>query len=298
MRNNAWIALAIVGIIIAFAFNSSNPGPGFIDVLEDGSIIVNNTSTLDFQSPLNVADVAGDAEISLPLADNSVFVGDASAVPVATNWPNCDLGFQATTYSTGSNAIGCQFIPTSRLIVETGATVWSIPGYACDQAAGAADALQNDIVYALIDSAETLSYTAIGINVASAGAGGTVARLGIYEASEGVGGYQPGNLVIDAGTVAIDSTGEKTVVISETLEQGQPYFLAFVHDAAAVSIQRCSTTGIFRAPLTGVAGAVAGSLTSSALQASNAGTGAFSDPAIAPDVRTSILNGTFVKLRR
>lgn len=57
---------------------------------------------------------------------------------------------------------------------------------------------------------------AIGIRVGTAGGAGTVARLGLYRDDDA--GMR--TLVVDAGTVACDSTGDKTLSIVETLTPG------------------------------------------------------------------------------
>ena len=74
--------------------------------------------------------------------------------------------------------------------------------------------------------ARAMTVDRIAIEVATAGAAGEAARLGIYK--DGTNLY-PGDLVVDAGTVAVDSTGIKTVTISEALTKGL-YWVAVVSD--------------------------------------------------------------------
>jgi len=69
----------------------------------------------------------------------------------------------------------------------------------------------------------------IGIDVATAAAAGGVARLVIYS-PDGTGGM-PGAVVLDAGTVAIDTTGGKTITISQALSAGF-YWLAVIGQTA------------------------------------------------------------------
>ena len=268
-----------------------------IDVELNGTVAVTGTQVLDFLDPFNVVDDGGDAQVSLPLADDSVFVGDASSVPVATAWPDCDLGFQATTYSTGSNAIGCQFIPTTYRAGNSPISTWSIPGWTCGQIADTTvNGFQNDIIYGLIVPSATMSVTTIGINVTNAGGGGTIARLGVYEATPDALGWIPGTLVVDAGTVAIDSTGVKSIVISETLEQGRPYFTAFVHDAAALGVHTCNGDFIRTMPLTGWSTTdPSGSFIQATLIDRDAGTGAFSTTAPTPDESDNDTRSTIIK---
>ncbi len=55
----------------------------------------------------------------------------------------------------------------------------------------------------------------LGCNVSTAGSAGHVARLGIYNADPNTG--LPTTVIIDAGSVAVDTTGVKEVVVSVTL---------------------------------------------------------------------------------
>jgi hypothetical protein len=68
------------------------------------------------------------------------------------------------------------------------------------------------------------TFSEIGLQVTAAGTGSV--RLGIYENGDG----EPSDLVLDAGTVAVTSTGVKTISISQTLEAGW-YWLASVFQA-------------------------------------------------------------------
>lgn len=68
----------------------------------------------------------------------------------------------------------------------------------------------------------------IAIQVTTAGAAGTKARLGIYENGTNL---HPGDLLVDLGTVDVDSTGVKVITISPTqaLTKGV-YWLAVISD--------------------------------------------------------------------
>ena len=83
----------------------------------------------------------------------------------------------------------------------------------------------------------------IGIEVTSAGtAAVSVHRLGIWADSGGV----PGTLLVDAGTVATDSTGLKEVTISQALAANTLYWLGAVQQGAPgtnATIRVCSTFG-------------------------------------------------------
>jgi hypothetical protein len=91
----------------------------------------------------------------------------------------------------------------------------------------------------LIVSATT-TINRIGIEVTSAGTAATsVCRLGIWANS----GNAPGTLVLDAGTVATDSTGLKEITISQSLTVGTLYWLGVAPQGAAAT--RPTITGSF-----------------------------------------------------
>ena len=73
----------------------------------------------------------------------------------------------------------------------------------------------------------------IGLDVQTAGGGGELARLGLY--SLGTDGL-PGALMLDAGTVAVDGTGDKEIVISHTLAPGW-YFVALLSDSSTAKVE-------------------------------------------------------------
>ncbi len=80
--------------------------------------------------------------------------------------------------------------------------------------------------FMLVPRAMTLSH--LVIEVTSAAAAGKIARLGIYNVGTNL---YPGTLLLDAGTVAVDSTGLKTLQISggQALTKGI-YFIAVISD--------------------------------------------------------------------
>ena len=87
-----------------------------------------------------------------------------------------------------------------------------------------------------------LTVDRIAVQVTTAAAAGKKARLGIYR--DGTNLY-PGSLVLDAGEVAVDSTGVKTITINQTLGKGN-YWLVVVSDGAPTL--RFST-GVAASPL-------------------------------------------------
>ncbi len=75
-------------------------------------------------------------------------------------------------------------------------------------------------------AARDITVDRILLNVTTAAAGKSI-RMGIYKA-DGTNLY-PGSLLLDAGTVATDTTGVKLITINQALTKGL-YFLAHVSD--------------------------------------------------------------------
>lgn len=82
-------------------------------------------------------------------------------------------------------------------------------------------------LYPIIIS-KTTTFTKIGVKITVAGTAGSVMRLGIYRSSNNI----PTDLVVDAGTVASDSTGLLSISVNVTLTAGL-YFLAQNNNSAA-----------------------------------------------------------------
>lgn len=120
-----------------------------------------------------------------------------------------------------------------------------------------------------MDVPRSLTVSGLAVEVTAAGEASSTFRFGIY-ADDGTG--YPGVLVLDAGTVAADSTGVKTITISQALTPGR-YWVGGVTQGAAttaatirtpanamVSIGSSTTPGTGSSVLaynqTGVAGAL------------------------------------------
>jgi len=101
---------------------------------------------------------------------------------------------------------------------RTGAYLYGYPIDAHNTAALTA----NELLAGAFFIARPLTIDRIAINVSSAGATGKKARLGIY--ANGTNNY-PGSLVLDAGTVDVDSTGVKAITIDQSLSKGIYWFV-------------------------------------------------------------------------
>jgi hypothetical protein len=93
----------------------------------------------------------------------------------------------------------------------------------------------NTLFSVLFHCPKTITLDRIAITCTAAGSAGHKARLGIYESTSDVNLY-PDALVIDAGEVDLDSTGTKSLTISQQLTGGRPYFFALVTNNATPQI--------------------------------------------------------------
>lgn len=150
-----------------------------------------------------------------------------AAIPAAADLPNGSI-FYATDANTLYMKQGAAWLPVSGFDfprkLKLNVTRWVKPGYAWVSNL-AADLVLGRMYYCPIFVDELTTYIRIGIYVDTAAAAGKKVRLGIYEWDDGV----PGDLILDAGTVDVDTTGAKEIVIAQALLRGA-YFLAAVTD--------------------------------------------------------------------
>lgn len=102
---------------------------------------------------------------------------------------------------------------------------WGKPGFYAYSSLGTLVAA-GDLYYAYMPVERPISMDQIGVNVNFAAAAGSLARIGVYTCVNGA----PDALVTDAGTVATDSNGNKTIANARTL-YGE-YFTCIVFDNA------------------------------------------------------------------
>jgi len=72
----------------------------------------------------------------------------------------------------------------------------------------------------------------IGIYVVGAGGTGAKIRLGIYDGKD----FYPNSLIIDAGEVSAETTGDKELTIDKTLDVGE-YWLAFITNDGTIDLK-------------------------------------------------------------
>lgn len=114
--------------------------------------------------------------------------------------------------------------PLKAVLFDIGSLTWYVPGWNV----GGFQPFQHsqDIrYYTPIYLERETAFTRIGCKITTGGVGGTVIRLGIYNAIfDSKGQLKPDTLVLDAGTVSGESIADKEIVITQTLTAGW-YFL-------------------------------------------------------------------------
>lgn len=98
----------------------------------------------------------------------------------------------------------------------------------------------NTIYFHAFAVGEALTVDRISLGVTTAAAAGAVLRLGIYASDAD---NQPGALVLDAGTIAADSTGYKEITISQALSANTLYWIAVVPQVTGTPTVRASGAG-------------------------------------------------------
>lgn len=153
---------------------------------------------------------------------------------------------------------------------------WSVPGFTSSAI------VDNRVYYTPIWLDRSTSFTRLGLNVSIAGAALSVARLGIYAAIiDGGGKLQPDTLTLDAGTVVVDSTGGKEIVISLTLMAGYHFLVISTDGVPSLFRVAGGNPGII--PV--ITRAVSPAQTSGHILTRNVvdGASAFVDPSPSPD---------------
>jgi hypothetical protein len=127
-----------------------------------------------------------------------------------------------------------------------------VPTWFTAHSGGGHTASLNDMILIPIIIPNSITLTGLNceVNTAATGGSGAVARLGVYSADSN---GQPANLVLDAGTVGVESTGIKQIVVSQALTAGI-YWLALGHQVSvsAVAYRNSSGYAPFIGPATNV----------------------------------------------
>lgn len=144
-----------------------------------------------------------------------------------------------------------QHHPLSRPLIETGHTnVYFMAGW--NYRAVTTQIFNNNTLWMVpVQQSSSVTVDRIAIQVTSGASAGSVARLGIYGTSvQSNGLVVPNTLELDAGVVAIDSTGRKEITIDHDLAAG--YYLLVVNVEGTPTLQAIDVTDTVIFPLTGI----------------------------------------------
>lgn len=173
-------------------------------------------------------------ELSIPPSSGTTVTVADEGVDLATAASKLDF-VGAGVAATGAAGTKTITIPgaaaAQKLALRSGVRFWGIPGVrSISSNAGAAMAGGTD-AYAPWFPEENITITELGLYVNTAAAGGVTARLGIYAADDN---WQPtGAPILDAGTVAVDTTGKKTITGLSAALTGRTRYLAVINAGGA-----------------------------------------------------------------
>lgn len=113
-----------------------------------------------------------------------------------------------------------------RVELPTGVVSWQLPGWYNDVGFNRTHTA-NRLYFTPIFVARRTTFDRFGIDVNTASGAGSVVRMGLYAVTPG--SLLPAELLNDFGTVLVDSTGDKLITVSLTLERGY-YWTAHISD--------------------------------------------------------------------
>ncbi|KKL66768.1 hypothetical protein LCGC14_2141660 [marine sediment metagenome] len=128
------------------------------------------------------------------------------------------------------------------------ANPYSIPGWLTRMAASVTITIDSLFAFPIYVETTT-TFNRIGVFVSTPGAALSVMRLGLYNASISGGVITPTSLRLDAGTVAVDSGGQKIIIISHELAAGH-YYVAFSTNSTP-ALSSAASNQVASAPYTG-----------------------------------------------
>lgn len=246
---------------------SRDNGVSWDDLTIDWGQVTGEPTTL---AGYGITDAASDAELTAHEADTTAVHGIANTADLSTNIPNDSITYakiqnvSATDRVLGRSTAGAgdveeiTFTAAARALADDataaamlttlgaatavtegrpkqGATTYyTIPGVSASVIGGTLTVGANRIHYLPIRVRRSITIDQLAIEVTTNGSAGQTARLALYSCDND---RQPTSLIVDAGSVAVDSTGVKTASINVTLSPGT-YLLAFRTEAAALVVRR------------------------------------------------------------
>lgn len=169
----------------------------------------------------------------LVTAKGDVIGASASATPARVG-----VGSNRTVLAAKSGAAaGLSYIRALDNFPKGGANCWYATPY---NSRSTAALTLNELRLTPLIISETTTFDRIAAEVTTAGAAGSVVRLGVY-ADDGTG--FPGALVLDAGTINGTSVGAQALTISLTLDPGL-YWIGAVAQTATATMRTFNPGGL------------------------------------------------------
>jgi hypothetical protein len=261
------------------------------------SVNVKNTGAKVTIDPGNFSRASGESDVKLPDGtlinvgkERPLTVGQvsaravnrAAALPTASaDWAGAELDVAGVLYRCGADGAGgyaWYAQPTAKALsstpsaaavagslrqrVVTGQSRYytAIGGTVGTGQVGAATAAAIPI---FLDTDVTI--TELAAEVTTAGAAGSLLRLGLYSDNAGV----PGTLLVDAGTVDATTTGVKTLTVSQAVSAGVVWAVACSQGSPATE----PTLRTINGPIVGVPAISAGSTSQSTFKTTGLATG-------------------------
>jgi hypothetical protein len=150
-------------------------------------------------------------------------LGTGASTPTTVGHVLTVTGAGATAYQAGASGA----IALGRLATAT--LRYSLPGVGTLSTFTTQALAATTLYYCPIITPTAITLDQIACEVTTAGTAGATIRLGIWEANTN---WMPTTLTLDASTVAADTTGVKSVSISQALAAGR-YLLGIYADVAA-----------------------------------------------------------------
>jgi hypothetical protein len=143
--------------------------------------------------------------------------GSLITATAASTPANLDPGSNGTVLKADSTqSVGLAWVPPDYPVITPVSGQWLGSQYCYGGLAAASGPALNEMVAVPILITASLTITTISVRCVTATAT-ALFRLGIYNA---LSTFQPGTLVVDAGTISAATTGDKDIVINQALTPG------------------------------------------------------------------------------
>lgn len=216
---DAWTAVADTNYTVL----ATDRTVGYTSITAARAVTLCAASALNAGEWIDIGDVSGSVSGTLTITINRA---GSDTINGATSYVISTPRAMVRLVSDGSSkwyfdVVGARrggALAEGRPVYGAGVTILTIPGVEFTGSVSTAAMVADTLRYAPMFVVTPITLDRIGLEVTTAGAAGKVLRLGIYNADLN---WQPTSLVLDAGTVAADSTGQKLITINQALPAGR-----------------------------------------------------------------------------